>query len=155
MMNLLTNNKIIHKIVLTLYIRDKFSFTWDVYKETRIEEDYLNPAYEFNNFKIETKVIIKFQGNFIMFIAFQKINILKRYLICLLHVYLIDNPRSKTISTFKNCFHGDNKWIITLLHIKKICTRINSLNLTIGNFNYEISLHKSRWFSSNYTTTLI
>lgn len=74
-----------------------------------IEKNYLNLAYDVDNFKARAKVAVKFQVNSRNFKTNKKIDALKIYLFCFLEVYLVDNSNNKNISTFNKYYPRDNE----------------------------------------------
>ena len=102
LIDLISDDKEVYKIVQIILIQDTFLFTYDVYEEVGVDGNYPNPGYDIDNFKTRAKVVVKFQVNSRNFKASKKIDIVKIYLFPFLVVYLVDDPNNKTISTSKN-----------------------------------------------------
>lgn len=57
-----------------------------------MNNDFSNPGYNIDNFKVEITIIIEFQILLPNFKASKKIDAVKVYLFQLLKVYLVNNP---------------------------------------------------------------
>ena len=74
-----------------------------------MEENYLNPGHDIDDFKAGERVAVEFQVNSRNFKASKKTDTVKSYLFRLLGVYLVHDPSSKTMSTPEKHYLGDNK----------------------------------------------
>ena len=87
----------------------------------------IKQRYDFDNFKFDVTMAIKFQIMLYNFEVFKKLNIIKMYLFRLLEIYLVIKLLYLIILTQNEYNYKNNKQIIMSLYIKKTITSINTL----------------------------